>query len=152
MATYTGSWTFYNKFKEYMADGTIDMDDATADTFKVLLTTSTYTPNAATHTQISDVTNILTSAGGYAAQSLAGVTWSESGGTVTWDANDTAWTASGADFDAARYWVLYDDTTTSPVDALIAYGYIDNAPADVTVTDGTTLTIQWHADGLLTLA
>ena len=152
MATYTGSWTFYDSFKEYIGDDTIDMSDATADTFKVLLTTSTYTPAPATHTVLADITNILTAAGGYAAQSLTGITWSETTGTATWDANDTAWTASAADFDAARYWVLYDDTTVTPTDALIAYGEIDDTPADVIVVDGTTLTLQWHASGLFTLA
>jgi hypothetical protein len=151
MATYTGTWVFYNKFKEYMADGTIDMDDATADTFKVLLTTSSYTPSATTHTQISDITNELSATGAYARQSLTGVTWTEAAGVVTWNATDSEWTASGADMDAARYWVLYDDTTSAPADALIAYGLIDDTPADVTVTDGTKLTLQWHASGLFTL-
>lgn len=149
MAAYTGSWNFYDSFKEYMADGTIDLDDVTAGTFKVMLTTSTYVPNAGTHTQISDVTNEITAAGGYARQSLTGVTWTEAvAGTMQWDADDTTFSAVGADFDAARYWVLYDDTTTSPVDALIAYGLIDNTPADVTVVDATSLTLQWNVSGM----
>lgn len=152
MAAYTGTWNFYNSFKEYIGDGTIDMSDTTADTFKVLLTTSSYTPNQSTHTQISDITGELSGTGGYSRQSLTGVSWGESAGISTWDAADTAFAATGADYDSARYWVLYDDTTTSPVDALIAYGYIDGTPADVTVTDGTTLTLQWHASGLFTLS
>lgn len=45
--------TFYNSFKEYIADGTIDLD---TDTFKVTLHTSSYTPSATTHTIYSDLT------------------------------------------------------------------------------------------------
>ena len=34
---------------------------------------------------------------------------------------------------------------------LIAYGLMDDTPADVTVTDGNTLTLQWNASGIFTL-
>lgn len=137
--------TLYNSFFEYLGDGTIDLD---ADTFAVLLTTSTYTP-AATHSQISDITNEV-SGNGYSRQTLGSVTWTQSGGTATFDAADTVFTASGGSI-VARYYVLFDDTVTSPVtDALIGYGLLDNTPADITITDGNTGTLQWNASGLFT--
>lgn len=125
-----GSWTFYNSFREYVADGTIDLD---THVFKVLLTTSSYTPSAASHTQISDITNEL-SGSGYARYTLT-ATWTRSGATVTFDSDDATFTASGGSI-TARYAVIFDDTTTSPADALVCYCVLDSTPADVTVTDG----------------
>jgi hypothetical protein len=151
MAAYTGSFNFYESLSLNVGNSQIDLSDTSSDTFKVLLTTSAYTPLPATHTILSDITNELTSTGGYLRQSITGVTWTEVAGVSTFDANNSTYTATAADYDAARYWVLFDDTTTSPLKALIAYGYIDDTPADVTVVDGTSLTLQWHNSGLFTL-
>ena len=152
MSTYTGTWNFYNSFREYMADGTIDIDDNAADVFKVILVGSSYTPDVNTHSVLADITNEISGNGGYSFKSLVGVSWVRSGATVAWNADDSVWSASTLDFDAARYWVLYDDTTTSPLKALIAYGLINDAPADVIVTDGTDLTLRWDVLGLFTLS
>lgn len=147
----TASITFYDSFREYLGDGTIDLD---THTFKLMLVTSTYTPSAA-HTVKADVTNEITTAGGYVAggQALTGVTWGHTGGTATFD--DTAnvvWTASGGDIDASRYAILYDDTPTSPADPLVAYILMDTTPANVgPITSGNTLTITWNASGIFTL-
>ncbi len=144
------SFTFYNSFKEYLGDGTIDTN---SHTFKVLLTSSSYTPNASTHTVKADVTNELSTANGYTAggATLGSVTWNRSGGTVTFDAADTVWTASGGSI-TARYAVIYDDTPSSPADPLVGYILLDTTPADVTVTTGNTLTLQWNASGIFTLS
>ena len=144
------SITFYNSFREYLGDGTIDLD---THTFKVMLTSSSYTPNASTHTVKADVTNELSTANGYTAggATLGSVTWTLSGGTVTFDAADTAWTASGAGI-TARYAVIYDDTPSSPADPLVAYILLDTTPADVTASAGNNLTLQWNASGIFTLA
>lgn len=142
------SITLYESFREYVADGTIDLD---THTFKVMLVASGYTPSASSHSVKADITNELATANGYTAggATLASVTWTRSGGTVTWDAADTAWTASGGSI-TARYAVIYDDTAAS--DELVAYVLMDATPADVTATDGNTLTLQWHASGLLALS
>ena len=131
----------YNKFKEYMADGTMDLDN---DTFKIMLTTSTYTP-AATHSVKADVTNEI-SGDGYTAggATLQNVTWTESSGTVTLDATDVSWTS--ATF-TARYAVIYDDTPASPLDPLVC---LIDFGTDKSVTAGT-FTIQFHANGIFTL-
>lgn len=144
----TASITLYQSFAEFVADGTIDLD---THTFKVMLTSSSYTPSASTHTVKTDVTNELSTANGYTAggATLGSVTWTRSGGTATFDAADTTWTASGGSI-AARYAVIYDDTAAS--DELVAYILLDTTPADVTATDGNTLTLQWNASGILTLA
>lgn len=141
---------FYDSFIEYMADGTIDLD---THTFKVILVTSTYTPSASTHTVYADITNELSTANGYTngGQALGTVTWSQTGGTATFDAADTVWTASGGSI-TARYAVIYDDTPTSPADPLVGYILLDNSPADVTATDGNTFTLQWNGSGIFTVA
>jgi len=142
MATTTGSFNFYNTFREYMADGTMDLD---TDVFTILLTTSTYTPNAETHTVLADITNEVTG-NGYARINLANVAWTRSTVTVTFDSDDPVWTAAGGSI-VAHYWVIFDNTPSSPLDPLVAYGYLDNSPADVTTTDTNTLTIQLTASG-----
>jgi hypothetical protein len=143
----TASITFYQSFREYVGDGTIDLD---GHTFKVMLTSSSYTPNAGTHSVKADVTNELGTANGYTAggQALGTVTWTRSGATVTFDADNTVWTATGGSI-TARYAVIYDDTAAS--DELVAYILLDTTPADVTATDGNTFTLAWNASGIFTL-
>jgi len=140
------SLTFYNSFREYVADGTIDLD---THTFKVMLVASGYTPSTA-HTVKSDVTNELSTANGYTAggATLGSVTWGHSGGTATFDAADTVWTASGGSI-VARYAVIYDDTAAS--DELVCYILLDTTPADVTTTAGNSLTLQWNGSGIFTI-
>lgn len=145
------SLTFYQSFREYIADGTIDLD---TDAFVVRLLSSSYTPNAGSHTVIADLTNELATANGYTSggASLASVTWNRSGGTVTWDAADTTWTASGGSI-VARYAVINKNGTANAiVSPLVCYILLDTTPADVTATDGNNLTLQWNASGIFTLS
>ena len=107
------AWEFYDTFREYMGDGTIDLDD---DTFIMGLSTSTYT-FASTHSTLTDITNEL-SGNGYARDTLT-ATWVRSSGTVTFDTDDGAFTASGGSITARRAWI-FDDTPTSPADPLVA--------------------------------
>lgn len=147
----TASITFFNSFKEYIADGTIDLD---TDTFKLTLHTSTYSPNASTQTVYADLTNELATANGYTngGHTLASVTWGQSAGTSTFDAADLAITASGGSI-VARYAVIRKSGTANTiVDPLVAYILMDTSPADVTTTDGNVLTFQWNGSGIFTLA
>jgi hypothetical protein len=144
----TASITLFNSFRKYLGDGTIDLD---TDTFKVTLHTSTFAPSASTMTKYADVTNELATANGYTSggATLSSVTWSQSGATVTFDAADTTWTAAGGSI-VARYAVIRKSGTANGiVDPLIAYILLDTTPADVTTTDGNTLTLQWNGSGIL---
>lgn len=146
MATTTGTFVWYNKGKKNLGD-TIDIG---SDAFAVLLTTSTYTP-AQTHEFVSDITNEVTG-NGYSRKVLSSVTWTEADGTVTFDSDDPVWTASGGSI-VARYWILFDNTpATDAGKQLLAYGLLDDTPADVTTTDGNTLTYNVPASGWFTLA
>lgn len=133
----------YPSFKEYMADGTIDLD---GDTFKIALLNNTHT-YASTDAVWADVSAEEASGTGYTTggAALTSVTWTRSGDTVTFDAADAAWTTASF---TARYAVIYDDTVTTPVaDPLVCF--IDFG-ADKTVTAGT-FTVQFNASGIFSL-
>jgi hypothetical protein len=143
----TASISFYNNWKVAIAE----VVPRTA-TFKVTLHASGYT-FAATHNVYADLTNELSTAVGYTngGVALAGVTWTQSGGTATFDANDTTWTASGGSIVARRAVIRAIGTFNTQVDPLVASILLDTTPADVTTTDTNVLTLQYNASGIFTL-
>jgi hypothetical protein len=131
-----------HEFGNYL--GTKEAQLAT-DTFKAVITNTA--PNQATNQVLADLTQIA-GTGGYAAVTLTGVTFTETGaGTGIWqfDSDPFAWTASGADFATGRYIYIYDDTATTPDDPLV--GYLDYGTTFV-VTDGNSLTVTPGANGI----
>ena len=132
--------TFLNALKNDLA---LDLDDTTADRFKAMLVTSSYTPNFGTHDFKSDVTNEVSGTGYDAGgKSLSSVTLTQSGGTITFDAADVTWTSSTI---TARAAVIYDDSLTN--DPLIAY--IDFG-ADKSSSAGDFV-LTFNASGIFTL-
>jgi len=121
----------------------IDWD---TDTIKVMLTTSSYTPNQQTHDYKNDVTNEISGAIGYTTggATLAGKTVTTSTLTTTYDANDVSWTTATFTF---RYAIIYVDTGVASTSPLICY--IDFG-SDVSISTGT-VTIQFNASGIFTL-
>jgi hypothetical protein len=134
----------YDKMVEYFGDNTIDMD---GDTFKGELYNSTHTFTQA-DTQRSDiVANALATNFGYTnpGQDLTTPTWVEGSGTVTFDAADQVWTASGGSIGPARHMVIYSDTASAPVDALMLN---INFGQDETAGDGTDFRVNFNATGI----
>ena len=136
---------FYAAFPENAIGGNTSGEgpmDLLSDAITFILTTSTYTPNQTTHTVKADVTNELTTSGGYTVggKVLASKTWAVSSLTTYFDAADLTWAALSQ---AHRNGVLFDDTPTSPADPLI--GYHTNA-ADVN-PGGNDLVYQWNNTG-----
>lgn len=129
----------------------IDLDDTTADTFKIQLHTSTYTFDA-TDIQKSELTNELATANGYTqgTKALASVTWLHAAGVATWDAADITWTASGGAIGPASQAIIYDETTSAAsfVDALMMN--IDFG-TDETANDTATFNINFNASGIFTV-
>ena len=142
--------TLYNAFKQYIGDGTIDLD---TDTFKVQLQTSTYTP-ALTHTVLADLTNEVANGNGYTTGGFTLTTpaYGQTSGTAKWStANNPSWTGATSGF-VARYAVFYKSgTANAKVNPLIGYMLLDSAPADVSFAVGNTVTITQNAAGWLTL-
>lgn len=137
-----GSWTFTNSGRTSLLNGTFDLD---TDTFKIALFLSTSNISASS-TTYAGLTNEHANANGYTTGGTS-VTLSLSGTTtVTVDSTDATWTASGGSI-TARYAVLYEVSGN-----VLCYCLLDSTPADVTATDGNTLTVQINASGVFTLA
>ena len=139
------AWVLHDGFKLKKSNGAIDLDN---DTFVRRLATSA--SNIAT-TSVSDataVTNELPTANGYTAGGkTTAATWTASGNTMKFDVADSTWTASGGSI-AARFAYLVDTSTTP--DEVVAHSLLDNAPADVTATDGNTFAVTGTANGVFT--
>ncbi len=146
-----GDGTIYNNFKEQIMEAIFDLATA-GDTCKLILVSS-HTPDAQVHDTYSDV-----SADEYATgtnytktgESLTGQDVTQVDGTSNWgafDAMDVTWTSLGPLSPATpSHAILYDDTPTTPADPLIAYWVLGT-----TATNGGNYTIQWGADGIITL-
>lgn len=141
---------FYDQLAELIGDATIDLDQA-ADWFHMLVTTGFVF--AATETLRTEVTEELSTANGYTAtdgvtagEVLASNTWVESSGTVTFDAADTTWSATGAGITASDV-VLFDTSTTSPLNALT---FTVDFDGNQTAGAGTNFLIAWNASGIFT--
>jgi hypothetical protein len=137
-----GAWTLTNEGRTKLLDGTFDID---TDTFKMALFLSSSNIGASS-TTYAGLTNEHSNANGYTTggktltMSLTGTT------TVTVDCDDQVWTASGGSI-TARFAVIYEVGGR-----VLCYCLLDSTPADVTATDGNTLTIQISVSGLFTLA
>ena len=145
------AWDFYNVFTEQIADGTMDLDN---DAFKMALFLSTSNCATLTLTGYASFTNEHAIANGYTTggEALDNVAWTRTAGSTKLDCDNEVWTASGGSI-TCRFAAIYDDTVTTPVaDPPVCYSLLDNTPADVTATDGNTLTIAIHASGIFTLA
>lgn len=138
-----GAWTFTNTSRTKLLNGQFDID---TDSWKCALFLSTSNLGADS-TTFAGVTNEHAAANGYTAGgiaislTLAGTT------TVTVDiATDPVWTASGGSI-TARYAAIYEVGGD-----ILCYCLLDSTPADVTATDGNTLTVAANASGVFTLA
>jgi hypothetical protein len=145
------AWVLHDKAKEYLGDGTIDLDN---DTFKMALFLSTSNIATTTIDALATATNEHSNANGYTTggETLTSVTWTEaSAGVMRFDCDNVVWTASGGSI-TARFAGIYDDTVSSPVaDPILCHSLLDNAPADVQATDGNTYTVSINASGVFTL-
>jgi hypothetical protein len=139
------SFNKFNSFVEFLAEGVFNLE---SDTLKIVLTD---VAPGATDSVLADLTEI--SAGnGYTAGGEA-VTVTSSGqtdGTYKLVLEDLTITASGGTIGDFRYFVLIDDTPSSPADPLI--GWWDYG-ASITLGDGESITVDFDAsDGALQLA
>lgn len=139
MATFTK----FNAFTEDLAEKVHNLG---SDTLKVLLT---LTAPVATNSVKADLTEIAAGNGYSAGGTATTITSSaQTSGAYKLVVTDVVFTASGGSFAAARYAVLYNDTSTS--DSLI--GFWDYA-SSVTLANGETFTVDFDGSlGVLTLA
>lgn len=136
--------TLYNSAKTALLNGGIDL---LSDTLKVALVSASYVPDVDTHQYYDDVTDEI-SGTGYTAggKTLTGktITQDDANDCARFDAADPTWSVSTFTTRAA---VIYIDTGTPATSPLLAY--VDFSQ-DYSQT-GEDFTIEWHADGVLTL-
>jgi hypothetical protein len=139
-----GNWTFTDGTRTRILNGTFDFD---TDTYRVGLYLSSSNIGAGS-TTIAGVTNEHANANGYTTGgiSIGALTLSGTTTVTVDDPADLVWTASGGSI-TARYAVLYENGGD-----VVCYALLDSTPADVTATDGNTLTIAFHSSGIFTLA
>jgi len=128
----------YNKFNDFSEQFSRGVHDFDAHTFKVALTNTA--PTAA-NTILADITQISGTNGYTTGGTATTITLSETAGTTTVQGTQVVFTAAGGSMGPFRYYVLYNDTATSPVDALIAW--FDHGSA-VTLADTETFTIKFN--------
>lgn len=139
------AWTIYNKAKEYIGDGTLDLDN---DIFRLTLWKSTSNASTATLTAYSQLTNQVASANGYVltGKTLSATTWATgaSASEMRFDATATIWTASGGSIASIMYAVIYESAGQ-----LLAWSKLSSSV--FAITDGNTLTITPSANGIFEL-
>jgi len=127
----------YDHFIALIGDGTVDL---TADVLKMILLDASHTRTVTNTLKSQIVANELATANGYTAGgvTLGSVTYAHTTGTVKFDSADATWNASGGSI-AATDAVIYDDTTTSPLDALLIDIDLDGLQ---TAGDGTPFIVS----------
>lgn len=135
----------YQAFKESSWDRSIHSGvDLDTDTLKLLLVSADQDGNANTHEDRADITQEVSgtnyTAGG---ATLASVTVTASGGTVTFDAADVTFSnVTIADIDGG---VIYKSSGTAATDLLIVYQDYGNQ-----VVTGADFVVQFNASGIMT--
>lgn len=107
----------------------------------------TYVPDQDTHNYYDDITNELTTTGGYTAggQQLTSDDFTQTLNVLKWDSTDPSWTSASFTARIAFYYV--DTAGAGGTDTLLIW--VDFG-ADETVSSGT-FTIVQHASGIGTV-
>jgi hypothetical protein len=140
------SYQKFQDFAEQLVKG-IHHCEATGDVLKVALSN---TAPVATNTVFANITEIAAGFGYTAGGEDVVNTVSEASGTATvGSAASITWTAAGGSIGPFRYIVLYNDTVTSPADALIAWW---DYGSSITLADTETFQITFGSSSLFTVA
>jgi hypothetical protein len=139
----------YNSFRRrQLGSASLTPINFETDIIKVVLCTSSYTPDIDTHDYLDDVTNEISPTGTYVAggMTLANKATSQDNtdNEGVFDADDVTITGATTTF---RIAVIYKYTGTSATSPLI--GYIDFG-TNIIATAGT-FTIPWLTEGILNL-
>lgn len=140
-----GAWNFYNLFKKYMANGTIDLD---THNFWLSLHTSASNASTATLSTFASVTGEIADGNGYSTSGkvLSAVTWTAgaSASEYRFDCTARIWSASGGNIANVKFAVLRNSAGK-----LVAWSKLSTS--QFTVSSGNTLTITPSANGIFEL-
>jgi len=144
------AWAFYNDYKKYIADNTMDID---GDTYVVQLLQSTSNADTATLTVESQLTNEVTGANGYVSGGItvASRTWNTgaSASERRFDFADLSLSASGGTIPNIKWAVIYKKGASALVSQLMARSRLTTS--QFTLADGNKLTLQINASGVFEL-
>jgi hypothetical protein len=147
----SGAFIFPDKAKLNMFSATDLLNPA--NTFKLTLHTSSWTPANSTDEVFADVTNELATANGYTAGgiTLTSVALTQTAGVVKFTSAAAVWTASGGSIPVWRRGVVRAvGTLNGKVDPIVGHFLGDSTPADVpATTTGNTLTVTPNASGIM---
>ena len=133
MATYTR----FDAFLEHAFEGTHNLG---SDQISVAFTAASQAP-VATDAQFSHLTTVSTA--NFDTINVTAGTSSQTSGTYTFTLTDTTLTATGGSVGPLRYVVLFNQTATTPTDALIAYF---DYGSTITVLQNETFTLDFGAN------
>lgn len=149
-----GKFKVYETSKQYIGNGTHDLDDTTNWKMALFLSTSNANTLSVGTGIYGDLTNEVANANGYltGGVALTGIVYTQVAGVATFTCVSPLWTAAGGSI-TARFAVIYRNATVnSIVKPLLCVCLLDTTPADVTVTTGNTLTIVINASGIIQLS
>jgi len=136
----------YNKFDDFVEQLALAKHELNADLVKVFLSNEQPLVADTIKTDIADIAagNGYTAGGDDVTNTL-----STSAGTVTMVAVDVVFTASGGTIGPFQFVVAYNDTQTSPLDALISWW---DRGAALTLQDGESFTVDFQGDKIFDLS
>ena len=147
-----GDVTLFNKAVEWIGEAVINLE---TDTFKLGLVTSSITPAATTAAPCwgaGGSTNLttyeVTPGGNYTTggAAVANPAYSESSGTVTFDADDVTIAQHASNPTTARWGILYSDTAANKN----ALAFVDLG--GTTDLSAGAFTLTWSASGIASFA
>lgn len=135
----------YNKIQDFSEQLSRGVHNWGSHVFKVMLVNSP--APVATNTIKADLTEIAAGNGYTAGGTATTITVSETSGTTKIVGTDVVFTASGGSIGPFRYAVLYNDTATSPADALVAWW---DYGSSITLNSGESFTVDFDStNGIL---
>jgi hypothetical protein len=136
----------YQKFNDFTEQTLKSVHNFSSHVFKAVFSNSA--PSAA-NTVLADITQISASGGYTTGGFTVTLSLSETSGVAKVVLTDQTFTASGGSVGPFRYVVIYNDSATSPVDALVCFF---DYGSSVTLADTETFTLDGDAtNGLFTL-
>jgi hypothetical protein len=128
----------YNKFLDFSEQLAKGVQNFGADTYKIALS-NTLPVN--TYVSLSEITEISAGNGYTAGGNATTTSVSETTGTATVLGTEVTFAALGGPIGPFQYAVLYNDSATSPADALVAWW---DYGSPVTLSDGETFRLQFN--------
>lgn len=128
----------YNKFLDFSEQLAKGVQNFGTDTYKIAL--SNVLP-LNTYASLSEITEISAGSGYTTGGDPTTTSVSETSGTSTVLGTEVTFEASGGTIGPFRYAVLYNDSATSPADALVAWW---DYGSSITLNDGETFRIQFN--------